>query len=270
MMSENLRENLIRLAVLVQGTVGIAFKELESGETLFVNEQEVFPSASLAKIPIAVGIGSLAAGGTIDISGLVNVEPNTPAIVKQREQDGSGVLPFLRIKHTLTIEELCTLMIIVSDNVAANILLNITGLDAINQVLTDLGFSVTRVTNFFEDFDELEDVTKNPTTPYEMMHLLDLLHNNKIPFSQTMVQILKQQQFNSRLPLFLPRGMGIEVAHKTGSLEHAFHDVGIIYSPVGNYVLCVLTKKISSRATADLLIAEISRLIYETLSHDRK
>jgi len=152
-------------------------------------------------------------------------------------------------------------MIIVSDNAAANLLLDIISMDTINQILLELGLSVTRVTHRLEDFDELEDPLKNPTTSYEMMCLLELLYQECIPLSQRIIEILKQQRFNSRLPFLLPDDL--KIAHKTGSLQHAFHDVGIIYSPVGNYILCVLTEKMPSRAIAELVIAEMSRTVYE-------
>jgi len=259
--SESMRENLMRIAILAGGSVGLTFKNLKTGQMLLINEHEVFPSASLVKLPIITGIAVLADKGILQMSDVVPVEPATPDMIKQREQDGAGVLARLHIRHELTIEELCTLMIIVSDNAAANLLLDIISMDTINQILLELGLSVTRVTHRLEDFDELEDPLKNPTTSYEMMCLLELLYQECIPLSQRIIEILKQQRFNSRLPFLLPDDL--KIAHKTGSLQHAFHDVGIIYSPVGNYILCVLTEKMPSRAIAELVIAEMSRTVYE-------
>jgi len=241
--------------------VGLAFKNLETGQTLFVNEHIVFPSASLIKIPLVVGIAILADKGTLKLSDTVHVEPHTPEAVKQREQDGSGILARLRMGHEFTIEELCILALIISDNIAANLLMNIASIEALNQILSELGLSITKVTDRLEDFDNLEHPFKNPTTPYEMLHLLEMLYHGHIPFGQEIIEFLKQQQFNSRLPLFLPPDL--EIAHKSGSLQSVFHDVGIIYTPVGNYILCILTKEMPSKAMGELVIAEMSRLIYE-------
>jgi beta-lactamase class A len=244
--------------------VGLAFKSLETGLTLLINEHVIFPSASLIKLPIMTGTAVLANKRILQMSDMILVEPDIPEVVKQREQDGSGVLARLSTSHELTIEELCTLMIIVSDNVATNLLLSNIGMDAINQTLSELGFSITRVTHKLEDFEELEDPLENPTTAYEMLSLLEMVYRGHVPFSQRIIEILKQQQFNSRLPMFLPSDL--KIAHKTGSLQHVFHDVGVIYSPVGNYILCVLTEDMPSRAIGGLVIAEISRIVYESFT----
>jgi len=261
---QSLRENLTRIAILAGGSVGLAFKNLATSQTLLINEHMVFPSASLIKLPIIVVTTVLADKGILQLSDMILVEPDIPEVVKQREQDGSGVLARLSIRHELTIEELCTLMIIVSDNVAANLLLSNIGTDAINEALSELGLSITRVTHKLEDFEELEDPLKNPTTAYEMLSLLEIVYRGRVPLSQRIIEILKQQQFNSRLPLFLPSDL--EIAHKTGSLQQAFHDVGIIYSPVGDYILCILTEEMPSKAVGGLVIAEMSRIVYESFS----
>jgi beta-lactamase class A len=260
---ENLREKVTRLAIMSGGSTGLALKKLETGQTLFLNEDLAFPAASLIKIPIIVAIAILADRGRLKLSDTVVVEPDTLEIVKQREQDGSGILARLRSEHQFTVEELCVLAIIVSDNVAANRLLSIAGIDSINGILSELGLSVTRVTNRLEDFEELDNPLKNPTTPYEILCLLEMLYLERIPFSREMIAILKQQQLNSRLPLFLPSEL--KIAHKTGSLDRSFHDAGIIYTPRGNYILAVLTGNMTSKATGELMIAEMSRIVYEAL-----
>lgn len=265
---EELREKLTRIAILAGGHVGIAYKDLEMDQMLLIDGHEVFPSASVIKVPIMVGIMSLANRGILRVSDLLVVEPDSPEAVKQRTQDGSGVLASLSIRHELTVEELCTLMIIVSDNVAANLLLDIAGMDAINQTLAEFGLTTTKVTDRLEDFDILESPLKNPTTPYEMLCILEMIYQGLVPFGHQIVEALKRQQFKSRLPLLLPDD--VEVAHKTGSLQSTFHDSGIVYSPSGDYVLCVMATDISSKAMGQLLIAEVSRVVYEAFRNSRR
>lgn len=263
---QSLGERLTRIGLSTGGRVALSFKNLQTGEVLSINDRDVFPSASLIKLAILLVTAVLIDQGRLRMSDRVPVDPDTTAMAGQREQKGSGVVPRFRVRHELTVEELCILMIIVSDNGAANLLLDTLGFDALNEVLAALGFAATRVTDAFHDLDALEDPTRNPTTAFEIVRLFELLHQGHVPHSRWAIEILRQQHFNSRLPLLLPAR--VEVAHKTATLGHTSHDAGIVCSPAGEYALCVLTTQVASRGTADIAIAQMSRLVYAAFLRD--
>jgi len=257
-----LTQRLSRLGVSTGGRFALSFKDLQTGEALFTGHGGIFPSASLIKLGILFATVALADQGRLSMGDRVRVEPHTSAMAAQRQQKGSGVVARFCVSHHLTVAELCMLMTIISDNAAADLLVGALGRGTLNDVLAQHGFVATRLTDDFADLEALEDPGKNPTSAYETMRLLELLYRGRRPGSLWAIDILKQQHLNSRLPLFLPQG--VEVAHKTGTLVHTFHDAGIVYSPVGDYVLAILTSDVPTRARGELAIAGMSRLVYRS------
>jgi beta-lactamase class A len=79
--------------------------------------------------------------------------------------------------------------------------------------------------------------------------------------SDEMLLILKHQKLRDRLPRYLPTGWLI--AHKTGLLRKACHDVGIVFSPKGNYMICVMTGQDTNYRAAKQFIASVGRITFD-------
>ena len=77
-----------------------------------------------------------------------------------------------------------------------------------------------------------------------------------------MQTILRRQHFNDGIPAGLPKD--IVVGHKTGTITKIHHDAAIVYAP-RPYVLVIMTRGMADEAKSDLLIAEISRLVYDAV-----
>lgn len=218
-----------------------------------IRPDDIFPAASLAKLPIAVellrraDLGQFALDERLDTS----AEPRV---------GGGGVLDYLDPATRLTLGDLCYLMIGVSDNTAANFLLDLVGLGEVNETLSRLNLSHTRLARRFMDFAARAAHRDNLTSAADMVALLSLLRGNAVPGAGRLRDFLAGQQLDEDLKTLLPASA--QLAHKTGSLDALFHDAGILTGPSGACVYCVLTAELSSVPAARAAIAGILRELW--------
>src|SRR5205823_14052868 len=105
----------------------------------------------------------------------------------------------------------------------------------------------------------------NMTSPRDMAYILEKIYQRELVSanaSEQMLAILKHQKLRDRLPRYLPTGW--EIAHKTGLLRKACHDVGIVFSPGGDYLICVLTSHDATYKNAKRFIASLGRITYDS------
>ena len=258
-------DSLIRKA---PGRVGLAVKDLGTNETLQWAAQERFPAASLIKIPVLLEALRQHQNGELKLDESI--------IIRAEDKVGGfGILKELKNVTSASLLDLLTLMIILSDNTAANLCITRVGISAVNKGLAPLGLSGTALQRKMMDMAARERGLENFTTPSDMATLLELLarHSVLTPGSCDLaLDIMKRQQVNDRLPLFLPPE--IAVAHKTGEWIGIRHDVGIIFARSGPVVIAALTKDFNIQTDqrfiggeASALIAQISRLIYEAVAN---
>ncbi len=248
-------------ALLTGGTIGIYFQDLADGETIQFNENLIFPSASVIKIPIMVHIIKLVEIDELTLHTTIDMDLSLP---EYQQDEGSGILTHLTSKISLNIRDLVMLMIIESDNLATNQLLKLVRMLNINETMSSFNLQHTRVTRPIDDFEALREDTSNPATPKEIATLLKNIFYKKIYLSDLMIEMLKEQKYASRIPFLLPDDdKDLKIAHKTGTLDGIVHDVGLILYPRFNYVLSIMTKNQQSNLNATLAIARISEIIYQ-------
>ncbi len=239
------------------GQYGIFARNLNTGQTLAMQEHQVFPSASLIKVPILAEVFRRVEeeGLNLDDTLVMRAEDQVP---------GSGVLKDLTPGTRYSLRDLSTLMITVSDNTATNLLIDYLTVDAVNALLRRLGLSQTSLERRLERVPA--QVTRvNRTTAYEMAHLMELLATGRLvsqEVSRRMIDRLQRCQAPSALapqpddPRYMGQLPAIQVAHKTGSLAQARHDSGIVFHAKGVFVAAIL----SQGAPASQLQARIHRI----------
>jgi len=246
------------------GTFGVAALQLESHESILINEDAVFPSASVIKVPILVEVFCQRDEGRLSLD-------ETVRLTDECKVDGSGVLKELHAGLEFSLLDLTTLMIVVSDNVATNMIIDRLGTDSVNQRMRAFGLERTVLARKMYDFEQAALGKENLCTPREMMLLLRLMADGEISSKSTsteMLEIMARQQYRDKIPLFLPEG--VKVANKTGSISSVTHDVAVVYVPSRPYILCVMAKGFSEKTMADRAIAEVSKVVYEHFcSQDR-
>jgi beta-lactamase class A len=242
------------VSALPRGRLAAVVLDLETGAAADVDATRIYPAASLFKLPLLMEVLDEEDSGRLDPERLVEVRP-------EDWTDGSGVLQ-ARIGDRLSVRELTRLMIEQSDNIAALVLLDLVGIASANAMADRLGLVDTHVVD--HRGGESGDHTTSAT---DMAHLLVNLATGKAVsqhVSEHALSLLEQKQSVSWLGDELP--FWVKVAHKWGDLPDARHDVGIVFTPRGSYVIAVLTQDSLPEESARA-IAEVSRTTYDYLGN---
>lgn len=209
------------------GRISVHAKDLRTGRAFAYHADTVCPTASVIKLPILVHTFLLAREGglLLDEKRILRDEDRTP---------GSGVLKELSAGLSLSIRDLCTLMIVLSDNTAANMVLDRVGVDAVTRRMRDLG--LRRTTLYRRVFRLDENVSPEclrygtgSTTARDMVRLLELIHAGRIgdpATSAALRDLLARQQHTEGIPRMLPPGCAY--AGKGGAIDRARNDVGLV------------------------------------------
>ena len=213
------------------GTWGVAVKKLDTGQYAAFNADGQQTSASLYKLWVLSELFRQVAEGTVSLDSRETVTAEDAAYDVQtgelRLPPGSDV----------QISRAAYLMVTLSDNTAASLLVRVLGPDNISRFMSRNGLS-------HSIFDwEADD---GPfTTPNDMLKLLEMLATSRMVDAQSskeMVDLMLGQQINNLLPPGLPDGTPI--AHKTGALDYLLHDAAIVYGASGPYIIVAMSSKL--------------------------
>ena len=242
------------------GTVGYVIKDFNSGQVAENNADLAFPSASLIKLPILCAAFQAVEEGRISLSAPITLQ-------RRDRKGGSGTLKFSPVGTVFTNRELIEAMIDSSDNTAADLIVRQLGYDYLQKTFIALGLQDTVIRPDGFKLTSRRVHEDNITSPRDMAYLLEKIYKRELVSpvaSEQMLDILKHQHLRDRLPRFLPTGWGI--AHKTGLLRRACHDVGIVFSPKGDYMICVLTSHDMTYKMAKRFIATVGRITFDYYS----
>ena len=170
---------------------------------------------------------------------------------------------YAAVGKSMTLRRLCELMITVSSNFAANLLIERLGVENIRRTVTTLGGDGMQVLRGVEDQKAFDKGMNNTTNARGLLVLLErIAHGQAVDDSADaeMVTILKRQKFNDAIPAGVPPGTA--VAHKTGTITRIHHDGGIVFGP-RPYVVVLLVRGIEDQKKSAAVMAELSRAIYE-------
>jgi beta-lactamase class A len=251
-----LQRDLEKIAAEFDGVMGIAAKDLTSGETFLVNADAVFPQASSIKIPILLELLRQAQQSKLKLDERVELK-------RASMTEGSGVLQrFGDGTSALSLRDIATLMIVLSDNTATNILIDRVGMENVNGLLRELGLKETKLQRRMMDVEAGRASRENLSTPREMAALLELLHAGKVldaPHTALAIEILKYPKSTS-----LRRGVPpqVEVANKPGGIPGVACDSGIVLLAGRPYAISVMTTYGRDEEAAGRAIAEASRAAF--------
>lgn len=225
-----------------------------SADTIRLRAEERLPAASLAKLPIAlevlrrVDLGQFVLDETMDTA-------NEPRV------GGGGLLDLFSPATRLTLGDLCALMLAVSDNTAANYLLDLVGMGEVNETLLRLNLPATRLARHFMDFAARAAHRENETSASDMATLLALLAGNSLPGGKVIRGYLAGQLCFDELLAVLPPEA--EVAHMSGDLEGILNDAGILRGPGGACVYAMLTAEQTDVPAARRAVCQAVRLLWD-------
>jgi len=293
-----LRGQIQKAIPRARGQVGVAIKHMESGTEVLVNADEKYPMASAYKLPVLVELYYQRAAGRLSLDERIEIQPGDLHV-------GSGVMSQLFDPPgvQLSIHNLINLMMRISDNSAADVLLNKTGAANVTARMRGLGLEGIRVDRTTQQMildqsgvdyatygklslaelrlrlvavdppsaaranEEFNRTEKDVASPKQMNALLEKIYRGEIVDRQTsdeIIEVLKQCQTGpGRLRGLLPDDT--VVAHKTGTIGGSTNDTGIIFLPGGDHLLItVLTRDAkASPSERERVIADIARYAYD-------
>lgn len=226
-----MKQRIIEQIQSISGRNGVYFKNLMTGEVIEHRADESFGPASVIKVPVLMHVYDLIAQGVID-----------PAeTIRCRHEDklgGCGALSAFTDEPIVSIETLCRLMIVISDNSATNLLIRRVGIEALNEAFAAMGLTNTRINRLLFDSEAAARGLENESSPADMGLLLERIYHKEfvdIETSTKIEEILLAQQITHKIPGII--GRSFPIAHKTGEDDGISNDVGIVYAPEP-FVLC--------------------------------
>lgn len=256
LLEKQLTTQLRSISDSLDGILGVAIKDLSSGKTFFLNENEVFPQASSIKITILLEVLKQAEEGRLKLDEFINLTPEVKV-------GGGPILAFLgNPSLRISIKDLCILMIVLSDNTATNILIDRVGMKAINERLISLGLTQTKLRRKMMDLKAAEEGRENISTPLEMMTLLEKVWKGSVLSPASRQEFFNILALPKDSPLQQAVPEGIVVADKPGELEAVRCDSGMVFLKKHPYLICVMTTYLSPEADGNAVIRKIGRLVF--------
>lgn len=255
-LENRLRGQLAAVRDSLDGVLGLAVRDLSSGQTFFLNENEIFPQASSIKVAILLEVLKQAEENRLRLDEFIDLKPESKV-------GGGPILIYLGYPSLkISIRDLCVLMVVLSDNTATNLLIDRVGMEAVNERLASLGLKQTRLRRKMMDLGAAEEGRENISTPREMMSLLERVWQGKIlgrEYRQLYFDLLSLPK-DSPLQQAVPEG--VTVADKPGELEAVRCDSGLVFLKKRPYIICVMTTYLSPTENGNEVIRQIGRLFY--------
>lgn len=229
------------------GTYSIIVINMKTHEVYSQNPDRIYQSASLYKLWVMANVYQMLNEGTLEKDAVLK---DSVENLNRSFQIASSEAELTTGEIHATVIEALTKAITLSDNYSALLLTKKIGVSTLNKFIKTIGLNSSKT-------------GIPPTTSASDIALFyTKLYNHQLiseQSSQEMIDLLKKQAINDRIPKYLPEG--IEVAHKTGELGSFKHDAGIVFTPNGDYILVMLSETNDPKIAAEKM-AEVSKQIF--------
>lgn len=239
---------------------GMFFVDLETGNYLNIGGDKVFPAASTIKFPILIALFEKIDAGNIKLS-------DTLIMRRDLVASGSGDLQYRRVGTKLTVLQTINKMITISDNTAANMIIDrLGGSTKLNPRFRSWGLENTVIRHLLGDFKGT-----NTTSPADLVKLSALIQYHKLisdPSRSLALDILDHCHNKKLLAAGL--GSGAVIAHKTGDIGFVIGDAGIIEMPNGKrYLAGIFVRRPYNDSRGRDFIRQVSHLVYMYLEQPK-
>src|SRR5213594_1948429 len=241
----------------LDGVLGVAIEDLTTGQKFLLHADEAFPQASSIKIAVLAELYRQAQAGKLNLTDLYTVQASD--LVPDSDIMG-GLTPGVT---RITLRDLATMMVAVSDNSATNVIIDRVGMENINALMDSLGLTHTRLRRKMMDLKAAGEGRENVATPREMMLLLESLYRGKVlnkQMTEDFFNLLSVHK-ESYIPRELPEDL--KVANKPGELEGVRNDSGIIFSGNRPFVISVMTAYLRREKDGGDAIIRIATAAYQ-------
>ena len=245
----------------LDGSIGVSVLDLTSGDTIAYHADAVFPTASAIKLPL---LAELYRQSEQADKGPGNVRLSDTYIVNKTDNvpDSSvfnGLTPGVT---TLTLRDLAQLVVSVSDNSAANVLIDRVGMQNVNQLLRNLSLSRTKLQRKMMDIKAAQEGRENLGTPREFTQFWEAVYRNRIFSKQSTEEFLKLFETRNDGPMQRAFMYNVKIADKTGELDGVRCDVGIVFATNRPFVISIMTNYLKNEREGEDAISEIAQAAY--------
>jgi beta-lactamase class A len=233
-----LKRQLMQLTNSFHGDIGIYVRHLSSGKTVMINADTIFPTASMIKVPITIGMFNKIEKGQLKYDSVLIYKDSLLYA-------GEDILGSFKNGEKISLGKVLMLMITTSDNTASLWCQSLAGGGSeINKWLEENGFKDTRVNSRTPGREaNRSKFGWGQTTPKEMAELLVKIREGKVispraseRIYRNLIRIYWDSQALSQIPPF------VQVASKSGAVDQSRSEVVLVNAPHGDYVFCVITK----------------------------
>ncbi|MBR0597820.1 serine hydrolase [Sinanaerobacter chloroacetimidivorans] len=251
-----LMDKLLTCVEELNGKCSFVIKNFMAKECFSYDENLVVPSASLIKVPILIeAVRQIKSG---------ELSPDLRLTVKPEDKAAFSVLQFLDSGNSYTLFDLLKLMIIYSDNTAANVLIDLLGMENVNGCMAELGLQETRLRRKMMDFHAREKGFENHTTAREMETIMTRLYKGELidrQCSDFILDIMKGQADECMMRVDLPDELVI--ARKSGELERLNHEAAIVYGKNCDYLYLFFAWGTATNNETREIIQKTSKIVHD-------
>jgi len=240
----------------LDGVMGVAIVDLTDNHQYLLHADDVYPQASSIKIAVLAELYRQSQQGKLKLTDSYTV--NASDLVPDSDIMG-GLTPGVT---KLTLRDVATMMVAVSDNSATNVLIDRVGMDNVNALMTSLGLKHTLLRRKMMDLKAAGEGRENVSTPKEMSTLLQQIYHGKVlnkEMTDDFFKVLSTHK-DSWIPRYLPEGL--KMANKPGALEGVRNDSGVIFVENRPYIICVMTTYLRRESDGEEAIARVSQAAY--------
>ena len=245
------------------GTYSFYFEDLASGYVYGYNENVEMIAAGCMKLPIAVSLIKAVEDKKTDFMTKIKID-------RKDKVYGTGIIHEFN-EREYTVFELLVAMLIQSDNTAANKIIDIVGIDQINQDIKNMGLKNTDLNRKTSDERVPRSDVENITTASDMSkvwkHLYQATYLNE-DNSTMLIDILTRQQIKNKLALYIPDDLKYEISSKTGDKKGVENDTALIRLNKGNFVFTVMSMQIPNSVYGTVTLAKAGKMMWDEVMNN--
>lgn len=245
------------------GTYSFFFEDLKSGFSYGFNENVQMTAAGCMKLPIAVSVIKYIEDGKASFLDKIKIE-------EEDKVYGTGIIHEFNNRE-YTIFELLVAMLIQSDNTATNKLIDIVGMDKINEDIQSQGLKNTRLNRKTSDERAISNGIENITSVLDLSKIWRHLYDGTFldeKNSTMLIDILQRQQIKNKLALYIPDDLKYEISSKTGDKRGVENDTALIHLPKGTFTFTVLSMGIPNSVYGTVTLAKSGKMMWDNINNN--
>src|SRR5437868_11755941 len=252
----------------LSGVMAVGVLDLTSGRQYLLHGDEILPQASSIKIAVLAELYHQEQQGQQGSSGKQRLNDLYTVRGEDMVAESDIMLGLTPGVTRLTNRDLATMMVAVSDNSAANVLIDRLGFDNVNGLLASLGLRNTRLQRKMMDLKAAGEGRENISPPRAMMTLLEAIYRGKVlnkPLTDDFFNMLSTASESNAKRSSMVHGLpqGVRVADKPGELEAVRSDSGIVFATNRPFVLCVMTTYVKEEQSAERAISQVTEAAFD-------